>query len=636
MRVNIQDREPTLLNASKPCLSALLAFASAMIGGLACTAQAQAQAAAGAAGEAVYAKYCASCHEQVSPRIPTREALTKMSPARILRTLDFGLMMSIAYPIRRNEREAVARFLGKGKDETALPASAYCKADRPIMAAAPLGNWTGWSPSQDNTRFQTAERAGLAAADLGKLELKWAYGFPGDVTAFAAPTLFNGTLFVGSAGGAVQALDASTGCVHWIYQANGPVRTAMTVAEEGVRRTLVFSDQNGWVYALDARTGKSLWKKKVEEHEATRLTGSLAVHEGVAFVPAASWEETRAIDPAYQCCTFRGSITALRVRDGSRVWKTYLVDKPKKIGVTAVATETYGPSGAGVWSTPTIDAARGLLYITTGDNYSHPATSTSDAVIAMNLKTGTIAWLQQTTPNDVYNSSCGSRGANCPEDNGPDFDFGASAMLVKTPDGRDVLVAGQKSGMVYALDPANNGKLLWQTRVGNGGVNGGVQWGMASDGRNVYASVSDVVRPTGTMGAAPIGNAQLDPQKGGGLTALNVADGAKVWFAPGIACSPPRPGCSPAQPAAVTALPGAVFSGSMDGHIRAFSSDDGRLLWDFDTLKNFTTVNGVPASGGSLDGAGPLVAGGMVFVNSGYPRFGGMPGNVLLAFGVAK
>ena len=124
--------------------------------------------------------------------------------------------------------------------------------------------------------------------------------------------------------------------------------------------------------------------------------------------------------------------------------------------------------GRGVWSTPTVDAARGVLYITTGDNYSHPATDTSDAVMALDLKTGHIVWSQQTTPNDVYNSSCGGRGTNCPAESGPDYDFGGSAMLVRTPDGRDVLVAGQKSGVVYALDPANKGKLLWQTRVGKG------------------------------------------------------------------------------------------------------------------------------------------------------------------------
>ena len=590
---------------------------------------------AGGSGDAVYARHCASCHDQVSPRIPTRDALTKMSPARILRTLDFGLMMSIAYPLRRDEREAVAKFLGTGADEPAPPASAFCKADRPIMAGPARASWTGWAPSQTNTRFQARASAGLSAKDVGRLTLKWAFGFPGDVIAFAAPTVLNGTLFVGSAGGAVQALDAKTGCLHWIYHAHGPVRAAPTVTADGAQRTLVFSDQNGSVYGLDARTGKAKWETRVEEHEATRLTGSFAVHDGVAFVPAASWEETRSIDPAYRCCTFRGSVTAIRVRDGSLVWKTYLVDAPRKTGTTAAGTETFGPSGAGVWSAPTVDAARGVLYITTGDNYSHPATATSDAVVALDLKTGRIVWAQQTTPGDVNNSSCGSRGANCPADSGPDYDFGSSALLVRLRDGRDILVAGQKSGVVYALDPANGGKLLWRSRVGKGSTNGGVQWGMASDGRNVYAAVSDVVRPPGGVGAAaPIGNAQLDPVQGGGLTALELERGAKVWFAAGAPCNPPRAGCSPAQPGAVTAIEGAVFSGAMDGHIRAFSAADGTLLWDFDTQRSFTTVNGSPGQGGSLDGAGPVVAGGMVFVNSGYPRFGGAPGNVLLAFGV--
>ncbi len=397
----------------------------------------------------------------------------------------------------------------------------------------------------------------------------------------------------------------------------------------------MFTDQNGGVYAVDARSGKARWTMRVEEHEATRLTGSIAVHDGVAFVPAASWEETRSIDPKYECCTFRGSVTAVRIRDGYVRWKTYLVDEPQRTGTTAAGTATFGPSGAGVWATPTVDEARGLLYVTTGDNYSHPATATSDAVVALDLKSGRIVWTQQTLPGDVYNSACGSRGPNCPEDSGPDYDFGSSAMLVRTAQGRDVLLAGQKSGVVYALDPANNGALLWQTRVGKGGTNGGVQWGMASDGRNVYAAVSDVVRLQSVSGAAPIGGAQLDPVLGGGLTALRVADGAKVWFAPSTPCAPPRPGCSPAQPGAVTAIPGAVFSGSMDGHIRAFAAADGRLLWDFDTVRSYETVNGVPATGGSLDGPGPVVVAGRVFVSSGYPRFGGTPGNVLLAFGVA-
>jgi polyvinyl alcohol dehydrogenase (cytochrome) len=319
------------------------------------------------------------------------------------------------------------------------------------------------------------------------------------------------------------------------------------------------------------------------------------------------------------------------------LWKTYLVDPPGKTGATSVGTERLGPSGGGVWSAPTLDTARGVLYVTTGDNYSHPATPTSDAVIALDLRTGRIVWSQQTTPGDVYNTACGSGGPNCPSQNGPDYDFGASAMLVRAPSGRDVLVAGQKSGVVYALDPDSHGKLMWQARVGKGSVNGGVQWGMASDARHIYVSVSDVVRPPGGIGgAAPIGRAQLDPAQGGGLTALRIADGARAWFAPGTPCNPPRPGCSPAQPAAVTAMQGAVFSGAMDGHLRAFSTEDGALLWDVNTGKPYTTVNGVPATGGSIDGAGPVLSGGMLFVNSGYPRFGGTPGNVLLAFGVRE
>lgn len=586
-------------------------------------------------GERVYDKYCASCHEQAGARIPTRQALGEMSSARILRTLDFGLMMSIAYPMRRDEREAVAQFLGTGLDELAPSPSAYCKPDMRIMPDLSRDSWIGWAPSQGNTRFQTADGANLNAADVSRLELRWAYGFPGDVIAFAAPTIVNGTLFVGSAGGSVQALDMKTGCVQWLYQAGAPVRAAMTLATDGARKTLVFGDQNGWVHAIDARTGNARWKKRVEDHEATRLTGSIAVQNGVAFVPAASWEETRALDPGYPCCTFRGSVTAVRVRDGSLVWKTYTVEPSRRTGVTKSGTETFGPSGAGIWSTPTVDVARGLIYVTTGDNYSHPATATSDAIVALDLKTGRIFWSRQMTPNDVYNSACGIRGANCPVDSGPDHDFGASAMLVRMPNGQDVLVAGQKSGVVYALDPANKGRVLWQTRVGKGGINGGVQWGMATDGRQVYVSVSDVVRLQAVTGAVPVGAAQLDPMEGGGLSALDISNGTKVWFAASTPCNPPRAGCSPAQPSAVTAIPGAVFSGSMDGHIRAFSTVDGKLLWDFDTMKSsYRTVNGAVAKGGSLDGAGPVVAGGMLFVNSGYPRFGGAPGNVLLAFAV--
>ncbi len=572
---------------------------------------------------------CAQCHENAAAsRAPSRETLQKMPASRILRTLDFGLMMGVAYPLTRQEREAVANFLGTKGGEPGPVAAAFCSAERHPLSGDGASNWNGWSPSAANTRFQPA--GGISKDQVARLKLKWAYGFAGDVTAFAEPTVINGTIFVGSAGGVVQALEAKTGCLHWTFQANGPVRSGIVAAPNGGGYSVLFGDQIGWFYSLEAKTGRLLWKKRIDAHEATRLTGSPAVYEGVVFAGAASWEETRSIEPHYACCTFRGSVTALRVQDGSEVWKTYTIDPPKKRGVNTAGAEQWGPSGAPVWSAPTMDAKRGVMYVTTGDNYSSPSTATSDAVMALDMATGKIRWTQQTNPNDAYTSACRNHGPNCPEENGPDYDFGSSALLLPLAGGREILVAGQKSGVVYGLDPDQKGKILWQTRVGQGGKNGGVQWGMASDGQAVFAATSDLAGVLNSGGA--VGGAQFDPAKGGGLTALRPADGGKIWFAAPKPCDPPRPGCSPAQSQAVTAIPGVVFSGSVDGHLRAFAVEDGRVLWDFDTVKSYSTVNKVQAKGGSLDGAGPVVAGGMLFVNSGYPRNGGMPGNVLLAF----
>jgi polyvinyl alcohol dehydrogenase (cytochrome) len=316
-------------------------------------------------------------------------------------------------------------------------------------------------------------------------------------------------------------------------------------------------------------------------------------------------------------------VAALRIKDGSQVWKTYTIrEKPKQTG-----KNQWGPSGASIWGAPTIDAKRGLLYVTTGDNFSAPATNLSDAVVALELATGRIAWSRQTTPGDVWNSSCSQKN-DCP---GPDYDYGSSVLLEKDGNGRELLLAGQKSGVVYALDPDKKGEVVWQVRVAKGGINGGVQWGMASDGQRVYAASSDVVRMPGSNSDRFDPRPRpLDSAQGGGLTALRISSGEKVWYTPPAGCND-RPGCSPAQSAAVTAIPGVVFSGSLDGHLRAYSAEEGKVLWDFDTVREYQTVNGVSGSGGSLNGPGPVVVGGMLFVNSGYGR-AGIAGNVLLAF----
>ncbi len=574
---------------------------------------------AAATGEEVYAKRCSGCHDQSNPRIPPRDTLMKMPAARILKILDFGVMMQVAYHMPREEREAVAKYLGTDAAETVLPAEAFCKDRTVAINDKSKFIWDGWSPKGDNARFETADVAGLSIDQVKKLKLKWAFGYDGDVNAFSFPAFIDGQIFVGSARGTVHALRAESGCVQWTYDANGPVRSAMIVVRNGARHTLLFGDQIGWYYALEAETGKLIWKKHIEDHDTARLTGAAMVHDGVVYVPVASWEETRSSGEDYLCCTFRGSLVALRIRDGQQVWKSYMVGEPSEQGKTASGKVKWGPSGASIWSTPVYDTKRHLIYVTTGDNFSGPATLTSDALVAINPADGKIVWASQTTANDVS-----------PSEKGPDFDFGAAPVLIKTPEGRELILAGQKSGIVYAFDPDKKGAVVWQTRVGRGGANGGVQWGLSYDGQNVYAAVSD-------RGGKRIKDANgatirvMDPAVGGGLTALKVSDGSKVWFAAPPECGT-RPNCSPAQSAALTTIPGAVFSGTLGGILRAYSTEDGKVLWEYDTVQDFKTVDGVKAKGGAIDGPGPMVIKGMVFVNSGYSRFGGLPGNVLLAF----
>src|SRR5437879_1432647 len=424
-----------------------LFFGYAMIGMMLTARPLSAQTVSGAD---VYQQRCAQCHENAAAnRAPSRDTLQRMTVSRILRTLDFGSMMGVAYPLRREEREAVANYLGTKGSEPGPPASAYCSAGRHPLSGEAAGNWNGWSPLPANTRFQPS--GGITRAQIPRLKLKWAYGFAGDVTAFAAPTVLDGTIFVGSAGGVVQALEAKTGCLHWTFQANGPVRSAIVAVANGSDYSLLFGDQIGWFYSLEAKTGRLIWKKRVDEHEGTRLTGSPAVYEGVVFIGAASWEETRSIEPHYSCCTFRGSVTALRVADGSPVWKTYTINPPKKRDVNKADAQQWGPSGAPVWSAPTLDPKRGAIYVTTGDNYSSPATATSDAVMALDIATGKIQWFEQTTPNDAYTSACRNHGPNCPEDDSTAYDFASSPLPLPSPAGKAIHVARQNAGARVGL-----------------------------------------------------------------------------------------------------------------------------------------------------------------------------------------
>ncbi len=582
-------------------------------------------------GGAIYKAHCASCHDAGIPQIPTRDALKKFSNETVSRALVSGAMRFQGSDLSFAERHAVAEFVTGKKFEAETSGQGMCAAN--FAGKSLPGEWNGWSSDLENSRFQSAELSGLAPAQVSKLKLKWAFGFPGDFVAFSQPSIVHGKLYVGSAGGKVYALDASTGCTHWAFEAGAGVRTAVTIGPGSVA---YFGDLQANVYALDADTGAQLWKTHVDDYAGARITGSPKLHDGKLYVPVSSHDEWTAADPGAECCKFRGSVVALDAKTGRQIWKTYTIadaphptDKKTKLG-----KPIWGPSGGGVWSAPTIDAAKGVLYVGTGDSYTEPAVRTTDAILAMDLASGKLLWSRQITEKDVWNTSCIMPGLlNCPEKPGPDFDFGDSPILRTLPSGKRALIAGQKSGVVHALDPDQQGEILWQTRIGNGGSLGGIQWGPAADGETVYAALSDFglqITDASRIGA----NEGFGPSPlvGGGMFALKIATGEKIWDTPSPGKGCKIKGCSPAQSAAVTAMPGVVFSGALDGHLRAYSSKDGSILWDYDTLRDYDTVNGVQAKGGSLDAAGPAVAGGMVFVNSGYGYFNAIPGNVLLAF----
>ena len=590
-------------------------------------------------GAAIYKDRCAKCHDVPAAHVPSVAALKEMSGEAIYSSLSNGAMKTQAAGLSTAEIFALIGYIAPvGGTHSAAPNfTPTCKGEAAFRDVAGAPAWNGWSPSLANSRFQDAADAKLAANDVGKLKLKWAFHL-GDVpVARSQPVVVGGRVFITSGTGAVYALDADSGCTRWGFQAAPGLRSGVTIGVANGAPAVFFSDAGGSMYALNAQTGALLWKVRPVDQFATLATATPRYYKGVVYQPYASFEEALGADPKFQCCTFRGSVAALDANTGKKLWQTFTISDPAKpLANASGASPKLGPSGAGIWSSPTIDERLGNLYVATGDNYSDPPTATSDAILAMDLKTGEIRWSRQLTANDAFNNGCSTpQRTNCPAAKGPDYDFGQPPILVDLGGGKRALVIGQKSGMVHAIDPDRKGDILWQTRVGQGSPFGGSQWGSASDGKRIYVAVSDlgiggVLDPKSPQGF----HFTLDPKKGGGLYALDLKTGKVDWNAKPIPCAAIRTDCSPAQSAAVTAIPGVVFSGALDGHLRAYASSSGAILWDVDTAREFATVNGKPAHGGSMDAAGPTIVNGVVFVNSGYGQWGGMPGNVLLAYSV--
>ncbi|HXI32228.1 MAG TPA: PQQ-binding-like beta-propeller repeat protein [Vicinamibacterales bacterium] len=584
-------------------------------------------------GAALYEQRCASCHERAAVvRAPARDVIAALPADRIVASLETGLMRVQGEALTAEQKRAIAAYLSVARPPAAAPpAASVRRCDAPPDLRLSEADWRGWGMTLANERLQ--RHPGFTSAQVPALKLRWAFGFDGENAAAANPTITRDAIYVGSASGRVYALGLKDGCVHWTFKADGGVRAAIAVGEggAGLGPAAYFGDLRATIYSVDAATGELRWKKKLDDHRAARITGSPVLYGRRVIVPVSSAEEGIGAMPAYECCTFRGSVVALNAANGDEVWRTYMIPEAATPRTkNAKGTPIWGPSGAAVWSSPTIDGQTNSLYVATGDAYTLPAAPLTDAIVALDLDTGAIKWSNQVTAGDAFNMACGSTDTtNCPEKAGPDHDFGQSPILIALPNGKRAIVAGQKSGMVHAFDPDAQGRTLWSVTVGRGGELGGIEWGSATNGALMFVPLSDITFKEPTQRA----RGGLNGETGGGLFALRLADGTQAWMARPNACGD-KASCSPALSAPAAVAADAVFAGSIDGHFRAFSTTDGRVLWDVDTARDFDTVNGLKARGGSIDVGGPAIASGVVVTTSGYGQWGGMRGNVLLVFSV--
>lgn len=582
-------------------------------------------------GKALYLANCANCHEGQMSKAPHFSLLEQMTPRAIFTAQETGLMRTQAEKFSSAERQAVAEFISgrpMANEVDSLSALA-CAADSSAFDFDATPDVDGWGMNYQNQRNLPRSVTGIDAENVGKLRLKWAFAYPDAIKARSQPVVAGGALFVGSHDGTVFSLDHESGCIRWTFKAGGEVRTGI-VAEKwqagdtDARPKLFFGDIIGNVYAIDALSGELVWRDRPDDHPSLTITAAPVVHEGVLYVPMSSLEVTAAANPEYACCTFRGGVAAYDAATGEQRWVTHTIaEEPVEVGKNSIGTPRIAPSGAPVWAGVTLDEKRRRLYVGTGENYSSPADGSSDAITAFDMDGGEIVWIMQATTGDAWNMACEAEDEiNCPPEDGPDYDFGAAPILATTSDGKDIILAGQKSGEIFGLDPDDGGKIIWRKKVGRGGIQGGVHFGMAVDGDVLYAPMSDFY-----------GGPRWPGEAMPGMFALNIADGEQFWYARNPDVCEGRTYCEPGISAAATAFPGAVMAGGMDGNVRAYDKKTGAIIWTFDTARDFETLSGEVAHGGSIGGAvGPVFKDGMMYMNSGYGVYFHMPGNLLLAF----
>ncbi len=616
-------------------------------------------------GERIFNRHCASCHDNPATHAPSREALGGFSKETLMIAMEFGKMQPMAAHLSKTERGLIAVYLAGSSPGDEWIAASQCDAAAAAGDASTAYTQgtefvSNWGLGPHNRRFVKAAHTGINRTNVGQLELAWSLAFPKVTDMRSQPAIIGGTLYFGDKTGKLYAIDRLRGCVRQHREVLSGIRSAITVATlSSGRKLLVFADSMASIYAVDPATLDTVWQSAARLYDTSIITGSITYYDDRLFVPVSSYEVAVSGSPSHICCQSHGGVIALDAHSGDELWQWHGTADASQQGYNRDGTPLFGPSGVSVWSTPAIDAKRNRLYIGTGENLSHPATATSDAIIALDLDSGESLWQFQATEGDVWNAACLNGGANCPDDAGGDFDFGASVIIAQLEDGSDILLAGQKSGDVYALnpDPANReGEVLWQRRVSHAAIgpdlerfttNGGVHWGMSLSGERLIVAAADPERDRPEYRPLP------------GLTVIDIRNGSILWHQgvdrgcdiaeqdkPKIGLENMRSGaarelgeqyrCSYyyGLSAATLSTPELAFSGGLDGKMRAYDLVSGDVLWQTETAKPFAASNGIDGHGGAIDVSGQVVAGDWLYVQSGYSMFGQLPGNMLLAYRV--
>ena len=575
--------------------------------------------------EDIYKQRCAVCHDNpTDEKTPHRSAIGAMGKSRIQYSLTSGSMAIHTSELTHDMIADIAAHLDTTVEQSIDP-SQEC-SDRPISPDVVVSHW---GVDLQNTRNQS--NSAIDSSNISDLKLKYAFGLPNTGEVRSWPALSADTIFLPSTNGSLYAIDRDIGCIKWTYTSDRPFRTSAHLVNTEAGLHVAVGDAGARTHLIDATSGELIWLQKVGDSPLNMNTGAPVFYEDDWYIPVSAFEIAAAMNPRHECCKSHGIVKRLAGSTGEAVWSTPMTPPARPTKKNDAGTQMYGPSGAPVWTTPAIDIKRAVLYVGTGENTSRPSTYKSDSIVSLNLVTGEVASFFQGYKDDAFNMACGSRNPqNCPENAGPDFDFGASPILVTTDAGRDLVLAGQKSGDVWALDPDNNLKLVWQNKLSNGSMLGGVHWGMTVVGNTLFVPIADHDRV---------------PDPNPGVFAIDIDSGETVWeYKAERGCEIDWgemrnrgnrwPDC-PWQysfSAAASSTNDLVFAGSLNGKVHVFHAKDGQIVWTYDTKKEFETVNGIDGHGGAIDNPGVVIAGDQLIVLSGYGMFGQMPGNVMLVF----